>query len=246
MATYQPRREAAEERNLLILRSQASSLRDCEQGNFYCWRHPACGALLRRSQQIRSRTAPGAKSKENEIQTPGVWPPSQENRQTWMDVVKILPALNQCQAPGSFFDQGGWPARPSPPALAQHLPASLFLGAILQPLRVPCHPEKEKRWDQVNSCQGHTVWFPRHSGQLKAAQLGCENLLLSPLLLLLPGKQVLVLKGQGESGWKERLFVCACVCVCVCVSLTFYEFWVQSKIEGTMQKFPIHPTTPYA
>ena len=57
-----------------------------------------------------------------------------------MDVVKILPALNQClgcrthphlaltQAPGSFFDQGGWPARPSPPALAQHLPASLFLG----------------------------------------------------------------------------------------------------------------------
>ena len=118
-----------------------------EQGNFYCWRHPACGALLRRSQQIHGRTAPGANSKENEIQTPGVWPPSQENRQTWMDVVKILPALNQrlgcrphphltlTQAPGSFFDQASWPAPPSPPALALHLPASLFLGAILQPLR---------------------------------------------------------------------------------------------------------------
>lgn len=123
MTTYQPRREAAEERNLLTLRSQASSLRHCEHGNVYCLRHPACGALLRRSQQIHSRTAPGANSKENEIQTPGVWPPSQENRQTWMDVVKILPALNQ---------RLGCRAHP-------HLALRLLVPSLIKPAGLPLH-----------------------------------------------------------------------------------------------------------
>ena len=160
-------------------------------------------------------------------------------------MVKILPALNQCLGwitPTWLSQRLLVPSLISPAGLPLHClrtaSASIPVPRSHPPATegVLCHPEKEKRWDQVNSCQGHTVWFPRHSGQLKAAQLGCGNLLLSPPLLILPGKQVLVLKGQGESGWKEDLFVCVCVCLFHWHFMSSFGF--KAKLRGPCRNFP--------
>lgn len=150
----------------LDLRLPASGTVSTE--NVYCLRHPACGALLRRSQQIHSRIHQGqiAKKMRYRLQESGL-PVKKTGRLGWT-VVKILsssesaPGLQgspppSSQAPGSFFDQASWPALHHPrlgtasasiPVPRSHPPASEG---------VPCHPEKGEKMGPSKPCQGHTV-----------------------------------------------------------------------------------------